>query len=66
MHRSPGICLMAEVNPGKSQLGNHGKSHCLRWGPLTPNNVGIISQHIREENEGKDGEGLMISVLTNY
>jgi hypothetical protein len=23
VHRSPGICLTAEANPGKSQLGDH-------------------------------------------
>ena len=33
VHRSPGICLTAEKNPSKPQLGDR-RSHRLKWGPL--------------------------------
>ena len=45
----PGICLMTEENPGKPQLGNSlgahssATSHCFKWGPLLPNEVGSIT-----------------------
>ena len=59
MHRFPGIYLMAEENPGKSQLGDNlmkaVTSHCLKWGPLRYTDVGRIAQHNRyeEEKEGR-------------
>ena len=38
-------------------------SNCLKWGPLTPNDVERITQHVREE-EGrklvKDGDGSIV------
>ena len=32
-------------------------SHCLKWGPFPPNEIGRIAQHVREgegRNQGKD------------
>ena len=63
MHRSPGICLTAEENPRKPQQGDRLMKglydhHGLKWGPLSPNEVGRIAQHVmngKEGNEGKDG-----------
>ena len=62
VHRSPGICLTAEKNPGKPQLGDHlgcATIHCFKWGSFPPNEVGRIAQHTRKgegKKEGKDGE----------
>ena len=57
MHRSPGICLTAEENPGKPKPRDSLIKVVLpfiaSWGPLPPNEVGRITQHIREEKEGK-------------
>ena len=63
VHRSPGICLTAEENPGKSQLGDRlMKGLCdqssSQMGPFPPNEVGRIAQHVRKgegRKEGKDG-----------
>ena len=45
VHRSPGICLTAEENPGKPQLGDH-----LDEGDVRPvivsNEVSRIAQHV--------------------
>ena len=51
VHRSPGICLKAEENPRKPQLGDHlMKGLCdqslPQMGSLSPNEVGRIAQHI--------------------
>ena len=50
VHRSPGICLQAEENLGKPQLGDRGcsTSHLLKWGPFSPNEVGRIAQHVKK------------------
>ena len=35
-------------------------SHCFKWSPLPPNEVGRFEQHVRERDgrkEGKDGGG---------
>ena len=56
MHRSPSICLTAEENPRKPQLGDHlmkgcATSHRLKWGPFPQNEIGTIAQ------QGRKGEG---------
>jgi hypothetical protein len=58
MHRFPGICLTAEENPRKRQLGDRltkgcVTSHCLKWGAFPQNEVGRIAQHVRK-GEGRD------------
>ena len=56
VHRSPGICLTAEENLRKPQLGDRlmkGLSCRLKWSPFPPNEVGRIAQHDRK-GEGKD------------
>ena len=63
VHRSPGICLAAEENPGKPQLGDGlMKGLCdqssRQMGPVPQNEVDRIAQHARkgeERKEGKDG-----------
>ena len=65
LQRSPGICLMAEENPGKAQLEDRPmKGLCdqssPQWGPLPPNEVSRIAKHVRKgegREEVKDGEG---------
>ena len=55
VHRSPGICLKAEENPRKPQLGDRlmlCDKLSPKWGPLPPNQVGRIAQHVRK-GEGK-------------
>ena len=58
VHRFPGICLTAEENPRKRQLGDRltkgcVTSHCLKWGAFPQNEVGRIAQHVRK-GEGRD------------
>ena len=57
VHRSPGICLTAEENPRKPQLGD--RLICglcdLKWDPFLPNGVGRIAQHVRK-GEGRKQE----------
>ena len=54
VHRPPGICLTAEENPRKPQLGEHlikglcDQSSSPKWGPFPPNEVGRIAQHARK------------------
>ena len=51
VHRSPGICLTAEENLRKPQLGDRlmkGLSCRLKWSPFPPNEVGRIAQHDRK------------------
>ena len=60
VNRSPGICLIAEETPRKPQLGDRlmkglYDSHCLKWGPFPPNEVGRITQDVRK-GEGRKGE----------
>ena len=60
VHRSPGIYFTAEENPGKPQLGEtvdegSANSHILKWGPLPPNEVGRIAQHVKKGEGGKEG-----------
>ena len=59
VHKSPAICLTAEENPRKPQLGDSlMNSHRLKCGPYSPNEVGRIGQHIRRgegRKEEKDG-----------
>ena len=51
LHRSPGICLTAEENPRKPQLGDRLiKGLCDRSSP--PNEVSRIVQHVRK-GEGR-------------
>ena len=56
VHKSPGIYLIAKEIPGKPQLGTVDEycatTHCLKRGPLSPNEVGIIAQHVRK-GEGR-------------
>ena len=49
LHRSPGIYLTSEQNPGKPYLGVCAISHCLKWGPLPLNKLGRIVQHVVEK-----------------
>ena len=51
VHKSPGICLTAEENPRKLQLGDR-LMKGLKWGPFAPNEVGRIAQHVRK-GEGR-------------
>ena len=54
VHRSPGIYLKAEENPGKPQL----KVIASNGVPISPNDVGRFTQHLREEEgEGRKGKG---------
>ena len=54
VHSSPGICLTAEENSRKPQLGDRlMKGLCLKWGPFPRNEFGRIEQHVRK------GEGRM-------
>ena len=48
--RSPGICLTAEENPRKPQLGDR---HRLKWGPLPSNEVSRITVREKEGNNYK-------------
>ena len=67
--RSPGIYLTAEEKSRKPQLGDtvdqsSGTSRRLQRGPLPPNEVGRITQHVRKgegRNEGRKGRSLLCS-----
>ena len=64
VHRYPGICLTAEENPGKPQLGDRRPRLCgpviaSNAGPFPPNEV-VGSHSVRRREgriEGKDGVG---------
>ena len=61
LQRSPGICLMADEAPGKSQNKRSSDEGCatsyrLKWGPLHPDEVGRIAQHVGEGEGKKDGK----------
>ena len=57
MHRSPGICLTAEENPRKPQLGEGAMRPVIasNGGPFPPKEVGRISKHVRKEKEIRKG-----------
>ena len=55
----PGIYCMAKENTGKPRLGDRRMkvvrpSHCLKWGTLSPSDIGKIAQHVREEERRKE------------
>ena len=59
VHRTPGIYLIAEENPGKSQLGDRRWrlcDHCLTFCPLSPNDV-IRSPSLLEKEKGRRRKG---------
>ena len=67
VHRSPGICITAEENTEKPQLGDRlMKGICdqssPQMGPFPPNEVGRIAQHVRKGKRRK-GRGRNISLL---
>ena len=60
VHRSPGICLKAEENPGKPQLGDRlmkglRDQTLPQMGHFPPNEVSKIAQHVRK-GEGRKEE----------
>jgi hypothetical protein len=55
VHRSPVICLTAEESPGKPQLRPFDEGR-LKWGPLLPNEVNRIAQHVSMGDGRKDGK----------
>ena len=70
VHRSPVTCLTAEENPGKPQQGNllmkgYATSHRLKWGLLSLNEVGRITQHWRKEKtRGKETKLLQARTIS--
>ena len=59
VNRSPGICLAAEENPEKPQLGNRlmkscATSHPHKWGPLPSNEASRIAKQVMK-GEGRKG-----------
>ena len=56
MYRSPGIFLPAEDLGRTSSHEGCATSHWLKWGPLPPNELGRIAQHVRK-GEGGRGQG---------
>ena len=60
MHRSPDMYITAVENHRKSQLGDRlMKAVLLVVASLPPNEVGRISQHVREgDGRKKEGMGL--------
>ena len=68
VHRSTVICLTAEENPGKLQLGDRLIKRCansprLKWNPLPPKEVSRVAQHIRKGERGK-GQGASRNLQT--
>ena len=57
--RSHGIYLKAKGNPGEPKQGsvNEGCATChrLKWGLLSPNEVGRITKHVRKA-EGEESK----------
>ena len=44
-------------------------SHCLKWGPFPPNEVGRIAQHVTmgdRRKDGKDGEKKKIKIAGRF
>ena len=58
VHRS-GINLMIKESPRKPQPGDH---HCLKWGPLPPNYIGRIAQHIKNGQGRKSGNDQLMDI----
>ena len=59
MHKFPGICLSADANPGKPQLGDRLMKLCDQSMPQMrslSNEVGRIAQHVRKEEGRKEGK----------
>ena len=62
VHISPGIYIMYQEKPQKTsarRLSDEDRltNHCLKWGPLLPND-GRITQHIKErERRKRKGKG---------
>ena len=61
VHRSPRICLTADENSGKPQLGERNERSAanlrLKWGPFPLNEVGEIAQNVskcKRREEGKE------------
>ena len=55
VHRSPGIYLTAEENPGKPQLGDclmKAVSHRLKWSLFPPNEIDMIAHQSERESKG--------------
>ena len=69
--RSPNIHLMAEENPGKFSARRSSDEGCatkqrLKWGPLSPNDVGGFIQGVGEGEEKKEEKVKdRISQITN-
>ena len=65
VHRSPGICLTAEENLGKTHLGDrlmkgYATSHPVKWGPFPPNEVDRIALNVKTvERKSKGGTGIV-------
>ena len=59
VHISPGIYLTTEENPGEPsrEPSDEGcaTSYRLKWGPLPPNDVCRIAQHVSEGEGRKKG-----------
>ena len=53
VHRSPGIYLTAEENPGQPQLGDRLMKNVRQV--ITSNELGRIAQHDREGERRKEG-----------
>ena len=61
VHGSRGICLRAEENPGKPQLGDRlMKGLCdqslSQWDSFPPNEVGRSAQYVRMGERSMEGE----------
>ena len=67
VHRSPGICLIAEENPRKiSSRRQSDEGYCFKWGFLPPNEFGRIAQHVRKgegRKERRKGWGSLLLLL---
>ena len=58
LHRSAGIYFTAEENSGKPSDEGCATSHRLKWGPLHPNEVDRIAQHVRKGEGRKEEKGI--------
>ena len=70
VHRSPGICLTAEENTGKPQLGDRlmkGLCHVIASYGDPYLQMKLVGSHRKEEGrkEGKDGEGIVLMDKVN-
>ena len=72
VHRSPGICLPADKNPGKPQLGDRlmkglRTQSSPQMSTIPPNEVGRIAKHARKgvgRIAGKDGGVWIVYIYT--